>query len=90
MAITIAGWVGSVVIVLGLHFLARQSRFGFLGTGFGSLVWCAIGVLGHTWSLVALNLAAAYMSYEGWNQWKKQNDSRTLTLDSLCMGDNDD
>lgn len=66
------GWIGSGLIVSGLWALGNHARIGFLGTGLGSLVWCALAAMGGTGSLVAVNAVAALLALKGWMQWDSQ------------------
>lgn len=65
------GWIGDILLVAAVWFLAEKKRYSFLVQASGSLVWGFNGLALHMYDLIALNIVFIALSLRAWWKWGK-------------------
>lgn len=65
-------WIGMTGTFLGLWFLSKQRKIGFVLGSVGCVGWLAFGIITGSMPSVASNLIYIGMNIRGWRKWKKK------------------
>ena len=69
-------WVGMTGTFLGLWFLSKQRKLGFLLGSIGCLGWLAFGIITGSMPSVFSNVIYIGMNIRGWRKWKRNPPGR--------------
>lgn len=67
-----ADWVGMTGNLLGLWYLSKQRKRGFLIGSVGCIGWMIFGVLTESAPSVLSNIIYIGMNIRGWRKWKEK------------------
>lgn len=62
------GWVGSLLLVLGMYFVGEKAAYGFVISGIGEFLWVAKSYRDKQWDLFAI--CVVFVGVYAYNFWK--------------------
>ena len=65
------GWVGNVLIVVGLWLVGDKKRSAFVFTTFGESVWGVYALYKHMYDLAFICAVFALLALRNWFKWAK-------------------
>ena len=63
-------WIGTILGLASIHYLARKNKTGFILRIVASAFWLAFGILAETPAGIVANVAVIILSYRGLHFWK--------------------
>ena len=69
------GWIGNVILVLGLWLVGNKKRSCFLYTVVGETIWSAYAVHNQQWDLATICALFAMLALRNFIKWGKKSGS---------------
>ncbi len=69
------GWVGNVFLILGLLFLSPKTKWPFICTIVGEVIWSVYSYQTSQWDMMFICVVFAMLSVKNFLKWDQLNDT---------------
>ncbi len=65
------GYLGTALVLWGVHLLGQRRTVGWLVAGLGDMLWVTHGVLRHDPAIIICDLLFLALRMRAWRKWRK-------------------